>query len=432
MRRLIWCCLLCIFCIASLTAADIAVITIAHGNDYQNSVRLGTESKRDYCQKHGYDFIFCEDQLDPSRQIYWSKILLALEVLENHSYLWVVWLDADTIIMNQDIPLEDLIDEKINFCIGQDWNGINSGVFFIRNCEWSKRFLTNAYSRTDCLSHQWPEQTAIAREIHEKPENRSLAKIVPQRLFNSYPPETSSSLINTYQPGDFLIHFASIHDNGHLSGLFHKYSQLVLNNRELVTLDQYLGYYGFNLSPQNTNIQEGCLLSNEQKEQYRERLSLYPHIESILQIGLNGGHCAENFLQTCKNLKKFVSFDANKHAYTSPAVDYLKRTYKEKFEFNEGDSALTVPQYASRFPAQKFDLIYVDGKHTYEEAFEDILNCRAFAHFNTILWVDDDGSFVQDAVLSLQEKGIIQIIHVQQSLNEHKNKSWMEARYIFP
>lgn len=423
--------LLFLFCITSLTAADIAVITIAHGKEYQKCVKRGTKSKRAYCKKHGYDFIFCKKSLDPSRKIYWSKILLALKVLENPSYKWVVWLDADTLIMNQDIPLEDLIDEKVNFCISQDWNGINSGVFFIKNCNWSKRFLTNVYARTDCLTEKWPEQTAIARELHEKPEFGSKAKIVPQRLFNSYPPEMRSSLTSTYQPGDFLLHFAGIRGSENLSKIFAKYSRQILNNRNHISLDQYLGYYGFNLSPQNSHINEGYM-SNEQKKQYRKRLSLYPHIERILEIGLNGGHSAENFLQTCKNLKKFISFDINMHDYTPRAVEYFKRKYKNKFEFIAGDSTLTVPHYASSFPDQKFDLIYVDGKHTYEYVIKDILNCRAFAHSDTILWVDDYSSFIQEAVLSLQEKGMIKVVHVQKSNGRHGDRSWMEARYILP
>src|SRR5436305_122069 len=113
--------LLLLFCHFSLTAANIAVVTIAQGEEYQKCMRLGTQSKRAYCQKHGYDFIFSKDSSDPSRHIYWSKIFLILQVLENNpSYQWVVWLDADTLIMNQDIPIEDLIDEKFNFLIGRD------------------------------------------------------------------------------------------------------------------------------------------------------------------------------------------------------------------------------------------------------------------------------------------------------------------------
>lgn len=214
-----------------LFGADIAVITITKGIDYQKRVKLGTDSKRTYCKKHGYDFICCEGSLDCSRQIFWSKILLALQTMETPSYRWIVWLDADTLIMNQDIRLEDIINEKANLIIGKDWNGINSGVFFIRNCDWSKRFLKSVYARTDCIDLKWPEQIAMYNEIQENLEFGAKVKIVPQRLFNSYPVELVSSENHTYQPGDFIIHFTGIHNNA-LSKLFDKYSQQIQEKRD--------------------------------------------------------------------------------------------------------------------------------------------------------------------------------------------------------
>jgi mannan polymerase II complex MNN10 subunit len=430
MRRFYWTFLFFLYTV-SLSAADIAVLTIAHGHDYQNKVKLGIENKRVYCQQHGYDFIYCEDSLDPSRHIYWSKILLVLKTLENSSYRWVVWMDADTLVMNQDIPLEDIINEKYNFLITQDWNGINSGIFFIRNCEWSFKFLNSVYERTDCLFHTWPEQIAIASELNNKKEFSLHTKVFPQRLFNSYPSETSLSLLSsTYQPGDFIIHFASARD-GFLTQLFDKYSQQVLNDRERFTLDQYLSCYGFTLSPTHSENNEGYL-SDEQKEEFKERLALYPHIRSILEIGLNGGHSAENFFQCCKNLNKFVSFDINMHAYTTPAVEYFSRKYKERFEFIQGDSTLTIPKYAELFPDEEFDLIYIDGNHTYEACRQDILNCQKLANPNTILWIDDYTWFIQDAVTSLEESGVIVIKDVHRSWGSHGGRFWVEARYLFP
>lgn len=420
--------LLFLFYAAAISAADIAVITIAQGNEYKEKVKLGLEANRQYCQKHGYDYICCEENLDPSRHIYWSKIILALQTLENPSYKWVVWLDADTIVMNQDIRLEDLLDENVNLIIGYDWNGVNSGVFFIKNCDWSKEFLKGVYARTDCIDLLWPEQLAIAKEIEEKPENAKVSKIVPQRLFNAYPPELISYLMYTYQPGDFILHFASIRDN--LPELYKKYSQQIQNNRNLITLDQYLGYYNYTLSPLHSPNNEGYM-SEEQKIQFNERLSQYPHIESILEIGLNGGHSCENFFQSCKNLKHFASFDINTHPYTRYAVEYFKRKYKDKFEFIPGDSAETVPSYSQQNPHMKFDLIFVDGKLTYDYVVKDILNAQKLSGPHTILWVDDYYSPFSDGLETLQEQGIIKIENVRESTGINGNRKWAEARYLF-
>ena len=58
-------------------------------------------------------------------------------------------------------------------------------------------------------------------------------------------------------------------------------------------------------------------MTEEQREQFKIYLDQNPHIESILEIGLNGGHSAENFFQCCKNLKKFSSFDICWRAYNT-------------------------------------------------------------------------------------------------------------------
>lgn len=429
MKRFLLLFILC--CHAYLAAADIAVVTIAAGEEYKDKVRLGTESKASYCQKHGYDFIYAEESQDPSRHIYWSKIVLMLKTLENPSYKWVVWMDADTLIMNTDIPLEDLIDDNYDFIISKDWNGINAGVFLSKNSDWSRNFLNNVYARTDCLNTNFPEQNAISSEL-QKPENGSLAKIVPQRLINSYPFETHwPSLITCYQQGDFLLHFASMAStNGPLKELFEKYAALVVDDRKLVTLDYYLGIYGFVLAPTHSWNNEGYM-SNEQKEQFQEQLALHPNIESILEIGLNGGHSADNFVQSCQNLNKFVSFDINMHAYTPVAVEYFRRAFKDIFEFVEGDSAVTVPQYAQEYPDRKFDLIYIDGGHSYQACLYDIMNCKALAHPDTLVWIDDyNGWEIQGAVTNLQNSGFLELIAVHNSWGAHGIRSWAEVRYL--
>jgi galactosyl transferase GMA12/MNN10 family/Methyltransferase domain len=408
--------------------ATVAIVTIAVGQDYQNRVSPGIESKRAYCKQHGYDFICCQDSLDPSRHIYWSKILLALQVMDNPNLEWIVWMDADTLIMNHGITIEDIVEEKNHFLISIDRCGVNTGVFFIRNCAWSVQFLRNVYNRTDCFSHCFPEQTAVALEL-EKMEFRSHARIVPQRIFNSYPSEIIGySLNSTYQSGDFIIHFPSAR-NDDLSYLFNKYSFHVINDREKISVDHYLGYYGFKLSPVHSQNNEGYV-SDDQKQQFKEHLAIYPNIQSILEIGLNGGHSAEIFFQCCKNLKRFSSFDINMHAYTSPAAEYFSLKQKGKFEFVQGDSAITVPQYAEQFPDRKFDLIYVDGDHTFEACTQDVLNCKKLAHADTVLWVDDCSGMIRDAMILLHFKKVIEIKDVYHSSGNQGGRSWMQARYL--
>lgn len=237
MRRIFWGIAFLFYTIAA-AASEIAVVTIVQGAQYKERVNFGIENKRAYCQQHGYDFICCEDSLDPFRPIPWSKILLVLNTMENAAYRWIVWMDADTIIMNLDIPLEYFIEDKYNFIIAKDIQKslVNSGVFFIKNCEWSQEFMEAVYAHTEFIHHQWWEQMGINKEL-EDPTIRSQTKIAPPRLFNAWAAECSGGKQDmTYRRGDFLIHFPSKRGDV-LKSLFDKYSQLIVNDRNLLTLD---------------------------------------------------------------------------------------------------------------------------------------------------------------------------------------------------
>ena len=114
------------------------------------------------------------------------------------------------------------------------------------------------------------------------------------------------------------------------------------------------------------------------------------------------------------------------------AVEYLSRKYKEKFEFIQGDSMVTIPEYTEYSPEQKFDLIYIDGNHSYEACTQDILNCQKMAREDTILLIDDYVVWIKDAVDPLQAQGIIEIKNVHPSYDSHGARFWVEARYLFP
>lgn len=179
------------------------------------------------------------------------------------------------------------------------------------------------------------------------------------------------------------------------------------------------------LDSNNVRITEGYM-ETEQQRQFCERLKSYENIKTILEIGLNAGHSAENFFQACPNLGLFISFDINRYDYTKHAVDYLSNKYGNRFLFVPGDSAVTVPKFSMNYPNQLFDLIYVDGNHTFEYAFGDIFNCGSLAHLKTILWVDDySAQEVYNAMKVLERRGVIKILNVYHS----SERCWAEAQY---
>jgi mannan polymerase II complex MNN10 subunit len=425
-----WVCLFFCFHLSAVFASDIAVVSLAAGDQYREAVHLGIENKKQYCKQHGYDFICEETSLDTSRPIAWSKIKLIQKVMENPKYNWVFWTDADALIMNLAIPLEELIDERYDLIISKDFNNINTGHFLIKNSDWSQDFLKRVYSHVNCIHGPWWEQHAVIGELQDK-YHAPFVKMIPQRFMNSYPFETARYLTGTYQRGDFVVHFAGVRGLDNLESLMSYYYSQVVSDKNITTLDTYLGMYGFQLSPLHSGVNEGYM-TESQKKQFEAELANCPHIQSIAEIGLNGGHSAEHFFNCCPHLNHFVSFDLAYHNYTEAAVSYLSRKYGESFEFQKGDSIQTVPQYAADVPDAKFDLIYVDGNHTYEYCKRDILNCRALAHRQTILWIDDYGGYtIYQAVHDCVKEGIIEIDHVFPSNDPCGGRCWVKAHYVF-
>ena len=127
----------------------IAVCSFVIGDKYKDIVKYGIQTRINYCRKHGYDYIDDESVYDPSREIEWSKILIIQKYLARYDFL--VWVDADTFIMNNEIRLEDLLDRLLGsadlmYVAAHGW--VNNGVFFVRNTPLMHAYFKEVYNHT--------------------------------------------------------------------------------------------------------------------------------------------------------------------------------------------------------------------------------------------------------------------------------------------
>tara|TARA_B110000977_G_scaffold171728_2_gene223587 strand:+ start:19170 stop:20567 length:1398 start_codon:yes stop_codon:yes gene_type:complete len=177
-------------------------------------------NKRRYCDLHGYDLIVSRTAADPTRPAAWSKILEVRKHLPR--YDWLVFIDVDTLIMNPSVTLEQIADDTVDQVIAADHNGVNSGVWLVRNTPWSFYFLDELWAQDDLVKGNYLfhyEQRAFHRLFHTDPwskqasvrgtapysgaaEVRQHSKIVNQCVFNS--------LLPWYVSGDFIVHFAGL------------------------------------------------------------------------------------------------------------------------------------------------------------------------------------------------------------------------------
>ncbi len=187
------------------------LVLTAYTSDLADYGVLTDRNKQTYCQMHHYDFECIRSGFDASRPPAWSKIPFIQQRLANFDY--VVWMDADLLIMRPGIPLESLISQyPQDLVIAEEDYGpqqyVNTGVMFVKNTPFCREFLRNVYAQEQFIYHEWWEQKAFTHLLSLKSYRE--IKRTPQRLFNSM-------LINdTYREGDFILHFAGLPEKTNL------------------------------------------------------------------------------------------------------------------------------------------------------------------------------------------------------------------------
>jgi hypothetical protein len=117
------------------------------------------------------------------------------------------------------------------------------------------------------------------------------------------------------------------------------------------------------------------------------KITNQPNIR-VMEIGFNAGHSADVFLKSNPSLT-LTSFDIGIHDYVETAKGYIDAVYPGRHTLILGDSLQTVPKYLENNKGTKFDVIFIDGDHTYEVAKADMENCFRLAHKDTVVILDD-------------------------------------------
>jgi hypothetical protein len=117
---------------------NIAVVTLETRDSEMLSIHNSNVKK--YCDLHEYTYIFKNSYENVlNLPIYWKKIQLVKEILEDSDFDYVLWMDSDTIIVDNSIKLENILyhDNKLySIYMGDDFNSdfnLNAGVFAIKN-----------------------------------------------------------------------------------------------------------------------------------------------------------------------------------------------------------------------------------------------------------------------------------------------------------
>ena len=153
---------------------------MASCRNFNDVAALTWPNHQRYAQRHGYTARENSALLDPSRPPAWSKIRAVESMLDLQQQQqqcdWILWLDADVVIMNSTIPLETLIptDPNVHLIVTADRRfTANSGVWLLRNSDWSRQFLRD----------WWNSRSYVRRKgLSLSGDNDAFGHLVRQRL----------------------------------------------------------------------------------------------------------------------------------------------------------------------------------------------------------------------------------------------------------
>ncbi len=157
---------------------------------------------------------------------------------------------------------------------------------------------------------------------------------------------------------------------------------LDLRNSSYINEKTLESYYEEN----NIRIIEGNSTQSSEQKEYLKKYKV--HFKNILEIGFNAGHSSELFLDTNPN-SVVTSIDIGYWYYCKFGIKYLEKKYPNRFQIILKDSIKALKNFETISQGIIFDFIYIDGNHSYEYAYNDILNCKKFANDSTIVVVDD-------------------------------------------
>jgi predicted O-methyltransferase YrrM len=123
---------------------------------------------------------------------------------------------------------------------------------------------------------------------------------------------------------------------------------------------------------------------------FKNKTGRYP--KKVAEIGFNAGVSAYTYLNMLKSYNEdflMVSFDLGMHDYCVYAKHFIDTLYPEKHLLINGSSLTSVKLFNKLFNDEKFDIIFIDGDHTFSGAYQDIFNCKLLSNKDTLVLIDN-------------------------------------------
>ena len=142
-------------------------VVMFYDDNIKSYGELNYEINKKYCEKYNLEIILSTKKKLDTRHSAQERLPLLLDNISNFDYL--IWIDADAFFYNDANNIVDIINENrnVNFIFSNDiGNGnINTGIFIVKNCEYSINFLTRWLNDEDLYKNnpypQWWDQGVL-------------------------------------------------------------------------------------------------------------------------------------------------------------------------------------------------------------------------------------------------------------------------------
>jgi hypothetical protein len=128
------------------------------------------------------------------------------------------------------------------------------------------------------------------------------------------------------------------------------------------------------------------------EQAYRDGLK----IETVCEVGVLACVASFMFFQLAPRIT-WYGFDMlmDLPDATNAGVKFLKLVADkpDKVIFTEGDSKITIPDFAKKNPNVTCDVVFLDGGKSYDLRMRDLMNFRSMSHEKTIVFMDEVTNF---------------------------------------
>ncbi len=149
-----------------------------------------------YCAEKGYIYHLesnsekIRDGLE-GRSPTWYKPKLLSEILEKYNPDYVLFLDADAVVMNNHHRIESFIQDSADVVVTEDYgpSKLNAGVLLFKNTQWSKKFIQDWWNICEEYPQYktglWHDQTCFGLLMDRTENLQHHIRVIDNRILNS-------------------------------------------------------------------------------------------------------------------------------------------------------------------------------------------------------------------------------------------------------